>query len=103
VRLGAVQELNPTIRLDSDFFNKAALHYLARIKKGSSSVRTVVEMVQHPVEVLREYENSGLLTIMAKNIRDNRIDMNDLRFMLDDLLPVVSKNDLHFGDILRGS
>jgi hypothetical protein len=95
--LSAARVVNPTIRLDAEFFSKTALHYLARTKMGPvDCVRAIVETVKHPVEVLREYEDIGLLAIMAKNVRDNHVDMTDLRFKPYDLLPAVSKNELHF-------
>ena len=56
--------------------------------------------IQHPVEVKRGYDDEGLLTVMAKNVRSNRTDMFDPRYMPEALRSVVARNRLEAGDVL---
>lgn len=56
--------------------------------------------IQHPIEVKREYDDDGLLTVMAKNVRSNRVDLADTRYMPDELASTVSRNRLSNGDVL---
>lgn len=63
-------------------------------------LRDLCARIQHPVEVKREYEDDGLLTVMAKNVRSNRIELSDPRFMPEDLRATVARNRLRSGDVL---
>ena len=101
VNLQAVDEFNESLRLDAEFFGKLPLHVVSRVKNEiHDSISGVVTRIQHPIEVTREYEDKGLLTIMAGNVRDNYLNLDDLRFMPESLRPIVSKNRLNFGDVL---
>lgn len=63
-------------------------------------LRDLCVRIQHPIEVVREYEDDGLLTVMAKNVRSNRAEMSDPRFMPSQLRPVVARNKLNRNDVL---
>lgn len=63
-------------------------------------LRELCEKIQHPIEVVREYEDGGLLTVMAKNVRSNRAEMSDPRFMPSQLRSVVARNKLNRNDVL---
>lgn len=101
VRLSAIDEFNESLRLDAEFFGKFPLHVVSRVKASShSSVSKIVRKIQHPIEVTREYEDEGLLTIMAGNVRDNFVSLDDQRFMPEAVRSIVAKNRLKFGDVL---
>ena len=63
-------------------------------------LRDLCAKIQHPIEVVREYEDEGLLTVMAKNVRSNRAEMSDPRFMPSQLRSVVARNKLNRNDVL---
>lgn len=63
-------------------------------------MRELCARIQHPIEVVREYEDEGLLTVMAKNVRSNRAEMSDPRFMPSQLRTVVARNKLNRNDVL---
>jgi hypothetical protein len=63
-------------------------------------LRELCVRIQHPIEVVREYEDEGLLTVMAKNVRSNRVEMSDPRFMPLPLRSVVARNKLNRNDVL---
>jgi hypothetical protein len=101
VRLSAIDEFNESLRLDAEFFGKFPLHVVSRVKASSHSpVSKIVSKIQHPIEVTREYEDEGLLTIMAGNVRDNFVSLDDQRFMPEAVRSIVAKNRLKFGDVL---
>lgn len=101
VSLSDIPDLNPAHRVDSEFFGKRALASLSKIREGEhTSIGLSCKRIQHPVEVKREYDETGLLTIMAKDVRSNRVDLSDPSFMPRELLPTVERNKLANGDIL---
>ncbi len=101
VRLSEIDEFNESLRLDAEFFGKFPLHIVARVKASThSSITDVVKRIQHPIEIAREYEESGLLTIMAGNVRDNFVSLDDQRFMPETARSLVAKNRLQAGDVL---
>lgn len=101
LRVSEVADLNPGFRVDAEFFARPAMKALAGIRLAQhESLRNLCSRIQHPIEVVREYEDEGLLTVMAKNVRSNRVELSDLRFMPAELRPVVSRNQLCRDDIL---
>lgn len=87
--------------MDAEYFRKSTRKYLDRIYASPfEKLSKIVKRVQHPVEVVREYEEDGLLTLMAKNVRSNRIDLSDLKYMPVSLRNTVSPNELDTGDVL---
>jgi type I restriction enzyme, S subunit len=101
VKLSEIGDWNKSFRLDSEYFAKSTRKYLKKIRTSNFSlISDVVERVQHPVEVVREYEDDGLLTIMAKNVRSNRVDLSDRKYMPEGLLKTVQNNKLEPGDVL---
>lgn len=63
-------------------------------------LRALCNKIQHPIEVVREYEDEGLLTVMAKNVRSNRVEMSEPRFMPSQLRSIVARNKLNRNDVL---
>lgn len=101
VSLSEIPDLNPAHRIDAEFFGKRALASLSKIREGEhTSIGQSCKRIQHPIEVKREYDDTGLLTIMAKDVRSNRVDLSDPSFMPQELLPTVGRNKLAGGDIL---
>lgn len=99
--LSEAGDLNPGFRIDAEFFARPAMEALAEIRKTRHEpLRDLCARIQHPIEVKREYEEVGLLTIMAKNVRSNRVELSERRFMPSDLRPVVARNRLRRGDVL---
>jgi hypothetical protein len=93
--------LNPGLRFDAEFFNRQSLQSIGQIRsRPHERLGHICARIQHPIEVKRDYEDEGLLTIMAKNVRPNRTDLSDLRFMPVSLRPIVSRNKLKSGDVL---
>ncbi|MCD1637072.1 hypothetical protein K7H91_25360 [Martelella mediterranea] len=94
-------DLNPALRFDAEFFSKPALHAVLDIRRCSyERLGDIAARIQHPIEVKREYEDEGLLTIMAKDVRPNRSEISDPRYMPAELRPTVSRNRLSKGDVL---
>jgi type I restriction enzyme S subunit len=101
LRISLVADLNPAFRIDAEFFSRAAMKALTDIRRVSHQpLRALCSRIQHPVEVKREYEDTGLLTVMAKDVRSNRVELSDPSFMPEDLRPVVQRNQLRRGDTL---
>jgi hypothetical protein len=101
IPVSEISDFNPGFRIDAEFFARPAMEALASIRRVKNQpLGRLVSRVQHPVEVKREYEESGLLTVMAKDVRSNRTELSDPRYMPTNLRNVVSRNELHFGDIL---
>lgn len=101
IRLSAVGDLNPGLRFDAEFFSRPAMQALGEIRRARHDpLRDLCVRIQHPIEVVREYEDDGLLTVMAKNVRSNRAEMSDPRFMPSQLRPVVARNKLNRNDVL---
>lgn len=99
--LSSIGDLNPGLRIDAEFFNRQSLLAISQIRsRPHERLGDICARIQHPIEVKREYEDEGLLTIMAKNVRSNRTDLSDPRFMPETLRPVVSRNKLKSGDVL---
>tara|TARA_Y100001933_G_C19010433_1_gene568595 strand:+ start:2142 stop:3536 length:1395 start_codon:yes stop_codon:yes gene_type:complete len=97
----SIGDLNPGLRIDAEFFNRQSLLAIAQIRsRPHERLGDICARIQHPIEVKRDYEDEGLLTIMAKNIRSNRTDLSDPRFMPEALRPVVTRNKLKSGDVL---
>lgn len=93
--------MNPSFRIDAEFFNRRSLTAIDQIRsQAHDRLGDLCARIQHPVEVKRDYEDEGLLTVMAKNVRSNRADMSDKRFMPESLRSVVSRNKLNSGDVL---
>lgn len=87
--------------MDAEFFGRQSLLSVEQIRNGAhDNLGSVCERIQHPIEVKREYDDEGLLTVMAKNVRSNRADMTDTRYMPESLRTMVSKNKLKVGDVL---
>lgn len=101
LRLSQIGDLNPSLRFDAEFFSRAALDALAEIRRTAHErLGDLCTRIQHPIEVKRDYEETGLLTVMAKNVRSNRVELSDVRFMPEDLRPTVDRNKLAYGDVL---
>lgn len=101
LRLSAVGDLNPGLRFDAEFFSRPAMMALKEIRRARHDpLRDLCKKIQHPIEVVREYEDEGLLTVMAKNVRSNRAEMSDPRFMPSQLRSVVARNKLNRNDVL---
>lgn len=99
--LTALADMNPSHRIDAEFFNRQSLEAIEQIRDRSHvRLGDLCERIQHPIEVKRDYEDEGLLTVMAKNVRSNRADMSDPRYMPEALRPVVARNKLNSGDVL---
>jgi type I restriction enzyme S subunit len=93
--------LNPGLRIDAEFFNRQSLRAISEIRsRPHERLGDICARIQHPIEVKRDYEDEGLLTIMAKNVRSNRTDLSDPRFMPEALRIVVARNKLNSGDVL---
>ena len=100
-RLSEVGDSNSIMRFDAEFFNKAALDALDRIRRNRHNrIGEICDHIQHPVEIKREYVEHGLATIMAKNVKSNRVDFSDLRYMAADKIDKVSKNRLFRDDVV---
>ena len=101
LRVLEIGNLNPNLRLDAEFFGKPALAALHDIRRGAHErVGDICARIQHPIEVKRDYGATGLLTIMAKNVRPNRVDLSDRKFMPPELETTVARNRLAIGDVL---
>lgn len=101
LRVSDATDLNPSLRMDAEFFGKKPLQAIQQIRaKPHQQLRDLCSRVQHPREVKRRYEESGLLTIMAGNVRSNRTDLSDLRFMPEELRSTVARNKLKKDDVL---
>lgn len=101
IPLSQIPDLNPNFRIDAEFFAKEALDALARIRaRDHAPLQSVCERIQHPAEVKREYEDQGLLTVMAKDVRANRVRLSDPSYMPEQLRRAVSQNRLNSGDVL---
>jgi type I restriction enzyme S subunit len=99
--LSSIGDLNPGLRIDAEFFNRQSLLAISQIRsRPHERLGNICARIQHPIEVKRDYEDEGLLTIMAKNVRSNRTDLSDPRFMPDALRPIVTRNKLKAGDVL---
>ena len=99
--LSQVPDLNLGCRLDAEFFSKRALLALDGIReRANEPLGSLCKRIQHPTEVKREYEDHGLLTVMAKDVRSNRVDLADPSFMPGELRQTVTRNRLNKGDIL---
>lgn len=99
--LSSIGDLNPGLRIDAEFFNRQSLLAISQIRsRPHERLGDICARIQHPIEVKRDYEDEGLLTIMAKNVRSNRTDLSDPRFMPEALRPVVTRNKLKSGDVL---
>lgn len=93
--------MNPSLRIDAEFFNRQSLEAIEQIRdRAHTRLGDLCARIQHPIEVKRSYEDEGLLTVMAKNVRANRADMSDSRYMPESLRPVVARNKLNLGDVL---
>ena len=87
--------------MDAEFFNRQSLQAIEQIRdRAHARLGDLCARIQHPIEVKRDYEDEGLLTVMAKNVRSNKADMSDPRFMPESLRPVVARNKLNPGDVL---
>ena len=101
LRVTQLGDLNPNVRLDAEFFRRSALEAVQEIRRGPHELLgAIASRIQHPIEVKRDYKYAGLLTVMAKNVRSNRVELSDPRFMAEELRTIVSQNKLEKGDVL---
>lgn len=99
--LSEVGDLNPGFRFDAEFFSRPAMLALEEIRRARhDQLRDLCGKIQHPIEVVREYEDDGLLTVMAKNVRSNRAEMSGPRFMPSHFRSIVDRNKLNRNDVL---
>lgn len=92
---------NPGDRLDSEFFLKETLKTFNLIKKVPNEViSNIVTRVQHPRELERNYEDSGLHVVLAQNVRNNYFEFVEKAFMPESVRAVLSANQVDAGDML---
>lgn len=101
LKLSEAKEENPSFRVNSEYFCKDAMRAVALvIGRKNLPVSAVVESVQHPAELTREYDDHGLLIMLAQNVRDNRIEFGESAYMPASRRPLLEPNRLNVGDIL---
>ena len=104
VAKSALEDSNPAVRLDAEFFNRAALKAISKIRSGEyATLGELTERIQHPAEVVREYQedaDEGLPTLMAACIRNNRLDLSNVRMMDVSAAEAFAPNLLNDGDLV---
>jgi len=101
LKSSAAQIENPSGRLDSEFFARDALRIFNRIcNRPNEKLGRIVDRIQHPTELVRQYSDTGLLIMLAKNIRENRIEFGDSAFMPECARDVLASNLIVEGDVL---
>ena len=82
VSLHVASEESDNGRLDSEFFQKKYLQTSVNISNLENDFLSAVTLsIQHPSEVTRVYEDSGLQILLAQNVRDNKLDFSNIAFM----------------------
>ncbi len=100
-RLSEARKENPSFRVNSEYFCKEAMRAAALVTTCENlPVSAIVDGVQHPVELTREYDDHGLLIMLAQNVRDNRIEFGDAAYMSESRRPLLAPNRLNVGDVL---
>lgn len=100
VRLSELNDGNPALRLDSEFFQKASLQALADVRRRMPVLLAeLASRIQHPLEVAREYADEGLATLMAGNVRPNRAETEALPKMAVSA-DLVARNRLTTNDLV---
>lgn len=92
---------NPGDRLDSEFFLKETLRTFQLIKQVPNEfVSSLVEKVQHPRELERNYEDSGLHVVLAQNVRNNFFEFAEKAYMPENVRAILAANLVVAGDML---
>lgn len=92
---------NPGDRLDSEFFLKETLRTVQLIKKiPNEPICSIVTRVQHPRELERIYEDSGLHVVLAQNVRNNYFEFVEKACMPESVRAVLATNLVNAGDML---
>lgn len=100
VNLQEIPEESSIFRLDSEFFHPKILKTKKTIRSREySTLRKIGATIIHPLEVKREYEETGIQILLAQNIRDNFMDFSINVFMPKKFEKYLQKNRLEYGDV----
>jgi hypothetical protein len=91
--------LSAPFRLDAEHYRPEYLRAAESTAHGES-FRDVVAEIIHPVELTREYEDSGLPLLMAQNIRPDGLRVHAPWFMSEDLRTTLSRSAIRPGDVV---
>jgi hypothetical protein len=75
ISLKVARESDPSCRWDSEFYRKSILNAKQSIERSSETRRLgeITPYIQHPVEVLREYSESGYRVLLAQEVRSKEV------------------------------
>lgn len=86
-------------RLDPEYYQSHYLHYQALFAK-CPRLETLSSAILHPIEVKRDYVDSGIQILLAQNIRQNYLDFALSVYLPQDLEETLAKNLLQPGDVV---
>jgi hypothetical protein len=94
----SLSKLAAGMRLDAEHYKPEYLRY-ERIAALGDQLSDLVPKIIHPVELLREYQDSGVPVLLAQNIRPLRLDFSLRFFMPESVRAQLQRNRLQPGDI----
>jgi hypothetical protein len=94
-----LSELEGNWRVDAKYYQPHYLRYQALFAKHPR-LEALSSAILHPVEVKRDYVDSGIQILLAQNIRQNYLDFSLSVYMQEDLVEVLAKNLLQPGDVV---
>lgn len=96
VRLAA---LSPGMRLDAEHYRP---DYLLAAKRttGGDPMTSVASEIIHPVELTREYDETGLPVVLAQDIRPTGLRVSAPAYMPVSVRPMLARSKLEPGDVL---
>lgn len=85
-------------RIDAEYFKP---EYLKAQKKISSFPKKYkLKKIIHPNEFVRVYQDKGLQTLLAQNVRDNYLDFSNKSFVSPSLKEKILRNKLDYNNVL---
>lgn len=84
-------------RWDAEFYRPKYLKIKNKLR--GKRLKSYGVSVMHPAEFTRNYEESGLILLLAQNNRTNFYDWNEIRYVSENLKCIINRNELKSGDV----
>jgi len=97
-----VRREDDSFRCESEFFRKNILQAKAQVDKCQNIklLGKITPGIQHPVEIIRTYSESGYRMLLAQEVRSNQIELGEGSYLDNPSSSFIGKNKLKKGDVV---
>jgi len=102
IRLSAIAVSDTGHRLDSEFYRQAILQAKRKIDSclNTKPIGEITALIQHPVEISREYSDQGYRVLLAQEVRSNTLSLGAGSYMDNPGEQFLYANRLQRGDVV---